>query len=146
MKSMLKNKKRRIKNREINNLILQFLSNNSGVAKKKDLIESLGKHVSLVTIYRGINRLLRKGEIISFQVEKDHYLALFKKDSKKILLFAFLICEKCRNVYRLELDKKDIENIAQAIEALYNFKSEFVILEFRGICNQCSVYTKTAVS
>ncbi|ADQ41753.1 hypothetical protein Calkr_2299 [Caldicellulosiruptor acetigenus I77R1B] len=77
MRNVLKNKKRRIKNREINNLILQFLSNNSGVAKKKDLIESLGKHVTLVTIYRGINRLLRKGEIVSFQVGKDHYLALF---------------------------------------------------------------------
>ena len=48
MRNVLKNKKRRIKNREINNLILQFLSNNSGVAKKKDLIESLGKHVTLL--------------------------------------------------------------------------------------------------
>ncbi|ADQ05504.1 hypothetical protein Calow_1983 [Caldicellulosiruptor owensensis OL] len=110
------------------------------------MFENLKKHVSLVTIYRGVNRLLRKGEIISFQVGKDHYLALFKKDSNKILLFAFLICEKCRNVYRLELDKKDIENIAQAIEDLYKFKSDLIIFEFHGICKQCSAYTKTAVS
>ena len=48
MRSMFKNKKRRIKNREINNMILQFLHDNSGVAKKKDLIESLGKHVTLL--------------------------------------------------------------------------------------------------
>lgn len=134
---MIVNKKRTLRNNQICEIILDYLKENDSIVKKENLVKKFVDQISLSTIYRGINRLLKKGLVIAFQVNNEKYVAQVNDKLDKSLFFVFFVCEICKQTFRVNLDDTELNKINQKIKYLYNFDTKFTLFEFHGICKNC---------
>jgi len=127
--------KRRLKNNQICELIIEYLKENNNIVSKQTLVQNLINRASLSTIYRGINRLEKKGLIVSCDLASDRYIA-FVSDNSNINL-AFFVCNICKKKIWIELNDSKLNKVSKKIKEFYDFDSKLVLYEFYGICSNC---------
>lgn len=128
--------KRKIKNNQAKDIILDFIDKNDGIIRKKDLIEILGVNISLATIYRSINKLILKKKIIEFQLEKESFL-MINNELFEIQIVCFFKCNICKKLTIIKLNNSEINNIVKQIKKGYEFVIKYAVFEFQGFCEGC---------
>jgi Fur family peroxide stress response transcriptional regulator len=86
--------------------------------------------ISLGTIYRNLNLLSEKGEILRFDCGDgvEHFDATTEPHNH-------FICRKCRCV--LDLEMNSLEEIDQEAEKKFTGEIEGHVIYFYGICGKC---------
>lgn len=82
--------------------------------------------ISLATVYRNLNMLSEKNEILKIDLKKSH----FDGDTKG---HDHLICKKCNKIIDIPSITSKFPNYSKK----YNFKIESARTYFYGLCDKC---------
>ncbi|MBQ0083914.1 MAG: transcriptional repressor [Clostridiales bacterium] len=114
--------------------IMEYLSASSEHPSAEQIYNSLKTEypdISLGTVYRNLNKLLKDGKIVSVGtvLGKERFDA-------KTLPHTHAVCKKCGSVidlFEVKLPEETLLNAAKASD----FEIEYSNLQFVGICKNC---------
>ncbi|MEB3295100.1 MAG: Fur family transcriptional regulator [Synechococcales bacterium] len=88
------------------------------------------KGMGLATVYRALDKLKREGAVqVRTLATGESLYSLIQEDRHH------LTCLQCGNC--IELDSCPLHDLEQAFSHQYQFKINYHILEFFGLCQQC---------
>ena len=93
------------------------------------LVKQKLPHISLATIYRNLNFLALKGEVLKFEINKEY------RYDGHIGKHQHFICNQCENI--LDIFDSRISNYALNKIKDQKLKTESVNIIFHGICKEC---------
>lgn len=93
-------------------------------------IRAVYPNISLGTVYRNLNLLAQKGEIIKINCQDGS-----ERYDGNVMPHYHFLCNRCRRVYDLEMES--IDYINKIAGADFNGRIEGHVTFFYGICPEC---------
>lgn len=120
-------------------VVIDVFKENKGKHLKVEEVYKLVKEknykIGFATIYRTLNLLERIGVIGKLEVEDGPALYEYSDEIEKGKK-CHLICLNCNSI--IDIDKSMFDVLEERIQKKYNFKLEASILNFYGICEDCT--------
>ncbi len=125
------------RNTKQKDILLEFFSKNANKHLSiKEIESSLQGKVGLTTIYRMINSLAIKGQIVKIPLDdKQGFCYQYRQNKKKCNSHYHLICEKCGKLEHFEC--KDVDNAVVMADECKSFSINTNKIVFYGTCKDC---------
>ncbi len=127
-------------------IILEYLSNNCKHLTVEDIyfaLKNKSQDIGLTTVYRTLELMVQNGILNKFDIGdgKSRYELAFDTDSKDH--HHHLICCKCGIIINytdfIDEEIQLLKKIEKELSSKYKFKILNHIIQFQGVCENCSI-------
>jgi len=112
--------------------ILDYLRSVCNHPTAQEVYEAVVKHlptITLATVYRNLNLLAAKGEIVRFEINNE-----YRYDAEEAS-HQHCLCRKCSKI--MNVRQKEISEYAMDRISISDFSPSSVFIIYNGVCNDC---------